>query len=153
LCFTQPAQQKHQPIIGEVQFPYFLPADPLDRFAGLPYPGLDWLFSVVTLREHVRQPDNRNPAPTQPLLQPMPLQMPINNPWQPQANHDSKQQRKIIQRFGSYFDLRVHPLSLSDNSRFHLIFQRKVCYELGYRPLAQPVWLLVSQPITTPGLT
>lgn len=71
--FAQTPQQKHQPIIGEVQFPDFLPADPLDRFTGLSYPALDRLFAMVTFRRNVRQPYNGDPAPTQPLLQPMPL--------------------------------------------------------------------------------
>lgn len=48
--FALPPQQKHQPVTGEVQFPHFLPADPLDRFAGLSYPGLYGLFAVVALR-------------------------------------------------------------------------------------------------------
>lgn len=61
--------------------------------------------------------------------------MPINNPWQPQANHDPKQQRKIIQRFGSYFDLRIYPLSLPNISRFGWLFQRMVSYYLLARIL------------------
>jgi hypothetical protein len=73
-------------------------------------------------------PDYRDPTPTQPLLQPMPLQLPINYSWQSQADHDPEQKRKIIQRFCGYFQTRVHPLRLPDNLRFHRIFQQKDGY-------------------------
>jgi hypothetical protein len=56
--------------------------------------------------------------------------MVIDDPGQTQPDHAFQQKRKIINSFGGYVQLRDHPLSLSNNSRFSQIFQRMDSYML-----------------------
>ena len=72
---------------------------------------------MITLRQDMRQPDRRNPAPTQALLQAMTRQMAIQDRRQAQPLHCSQQQREIVNAFGSKRKLSSHPLSLPANSR------------------------------------
>src|SRR3990172_12815508 len=81
---------------------------------------------MIALCQNVRQPDGANPAPTQSLMQSVTLQVLVNETRKAQPQHDFEQKWKVINPFCSYVDLRVHPLRLSGNSRFHQNFQRKV---------------------------
>ena len=98
---TQPVQHYCQTIIGEVPLRQFRqPGDPQNGLTGLPHPGLHRQFAMITLRQDMRQPDRRNPAPTQALLQAVTRQMAIQDRQQSRPLYCSQQQREIVNAFG-----------------------------------------------------
>ena len=72
----------------------------------------------------MRKPDGGDPAPAQALVQPVAVQMIVDDAGQAQPLHHFQQMRKIVNSLRGTVHLRVHPLSLSANSRFRWIFQR-----------------------------
>ncbi len=118
LGIAQSPQQERQAIIREIQFSHLHPGDPLDRLTRLSHPGLHRLLARIALAHDVRQPDRCNPTPTQALVQPVSNQVIVNDRRQTQPLHHFQQKRKVVYSFCGNVHLRVHPLSLSANSRF-----------------------------------
>ena len=97
-------------------------ANHLTNIAAAPKPALAICDDHPATR--MRQPDRRNPAPTQALLQAVARQMAIQDRRQAQPLHRRQQQREIINAFGGNRRLRCHPLSFPVNSRSRWKFQR-----------------------------
>ncbi len=63
---------------GEVQFTQLAQSGDADNgLASLPNPCLHWQLAMIALRQNVRQPYRRYPAPTQPFLLSVASQVPI----------------------------------------------------------------------------
>ena len=113
---AQHAQDNRQPIIGKIgvsdaQTGRFLQGD-----TGLAYPVPDRHLAMIALGQDVRQPDRGDPTPTQPLLQPMAGDVPIQYLWQAQAYHHLDQQYEVVSSLARDGQFSFHSLMIPGNS-------------------------------------
>ncbi len=129
LQLTQSRQQQSQPVIRKVLLAYRQSRYRFQRRLRLFHPVAHRHLAMVALAQNMRQPDRRNPPPTQFLLrQSVPPQVAIQQFRKFDALHYFKQKHHVVDSFGGYGKLCVHSLSLPTNSTFrHIVPANEQC--------------------------